>query len=714
MMASTRSLLAVLGLLVALLAATAYCSIPTKTVLRFAEVTEDKLAPHSISSSKLQRYSVATQHLQTGAVTSDKIGAYSVNERHIAPSSITAKSLAVEEITILLRADDYFIDDAQYPNPPPPETNAQGFGPASGKPVHPARTLLKPQDMRQNGNVENHYVTPNGFYYAKGHASGPGIILGWYPSLNGHLLRYQADRALRDLSCNAVHTRDNYVRKFDYNMADYVSLPSSTDGAGNALQPIFNNVDTPAAAGTTAAQMAARVEVVGTLETTAVFIPGPPGVAPPAVNPLPGTGAAPGFGSPNFIPNLSNLEQRPPFSGTTGVLQYRGFSYTHRADPYDGIDNGNAWFDGQNPSGSIDEQQTLFATILGVPCPCGITFPQLFDSAAVFTHSRVWNANNSPKAALGVGNYVKTDWIVPQLQNSPVLDTWMLVHRYRDIGFRDKCLLLPGTINGEDNVKCRQTQIWVDREYQSNYNQYATILPSFPYSTLFTDAITAKERQFSNIRSRDQYDPNTGNPAYDLIGSLDNVYPYLLCQPMPNGGLLYYDRGVPFATTDASLLTNMPPWTTEQAAYSGAGDRHQYCFIDGWRDRFSAGGVDETGVSQRLPTANAMFDNMPPERCSTYTNVGDLRLEAFDPNLADIPGPAEGTPVYSPSLERIEIDSNGVVTIGYAGRGLPGTTQPDIAITVVVLLNSGTQFQNINSPIGSTGAGTDTAPTLFP
>jgi len=669
-----RSTLTIVALALLVLVAAVFASLPSKSTLRISEVTEEKLAPHSISNSKIQRHAIGTTNVQDAAITGDKIAQFAVNERHIAPNSVTAKSLAVEEITILLRADDYMVDAAQFVdrNPADPgQTNAQGWA-ASIIPIHPSRTLLKPADMREVGTVENHYVSPRGFYYAYGRASGPGIILGWYPSLNGHLLRYQADRALRDISCNAVHTRDNYVRKLDYNMADYTSLPSAVDGNGRAVPPDFAVIANEAA-------FEARVELSGALEITAVN--GQPGNAPTdCIDPVTGTVAG----------SLGDLRINPQFAnGGVGVNQYRGLAYTHRSDPYSGNTRGNDY------SYCFDEAERQgLGNAFPALCTCTINNPNLADSAAVFVHSRIWNPNNSPSLTAAPTDPAR--YSIPVLGRSyPVQDTWMLVHRYQDIGFRDKCILLPGSINGEDNVKCRQTQIWVDREYNSDHNGFAQIIPSYPYSSALTDAITARERAGTNIRSRDMFNP--ANPSLvdtinDIAGSIDNVYPYLTCRPNVAAGQPFYDRGIPFALRVTPFVP-LPPYTS-RVAVTNTQDRHEFCFVDGWRDRYAA----EAAVAQRVPGgATAMFDNMPPERCSTYTNVGDLRMEAFDPDQADIPGPAEGTPVYSPSLERIEIDNRGSITIGFAGRGLPGTTQPDIAITVVVLLNSGVQYQDTDT-----------------
>merc|ERR1712000_418409 len=41
-------------------------------------------------------------------------------------------------------------------------------------------------------------------YKVEGKARGSGVILGWYPSQNGHLLRYQASRALRGIVCSVI------------------------------------------------------------------------------------------------------------------------------------------------------------------------------------------------------------------------------------------------------------------------------------------------------------------------------------------------------------------------------------------------------------------------------------------------------------------------------------------------------------------------------
>ena len=96
--------------------------------------------------------------------------------------------------------------------------------------------------------------------------------------------------------------------------------------------------------------------------------------------------------------------------------------------------------------------------------------------------------------------------------------------------------------------------------------------------------------------------------------------------------------------------------------------------------------------------------NSPPERCSIYTNIGDVRLEEYQGLRADLqpvdnPGPAEGTPMYSPSLERISIDDTGLIEVRYAGRGMPGASQPDIAITVMVLRNDNVEYQTFDTPL---------------
>jgi hypothetical protein len=684
----TKHVMASLVVVVLALALAVSASIPNKSSLRLSEVTEEKLAPHSISNSKLQRLAVGTTNVQDDAITSSKIARYAINERHIAPNTITARQVAVDEVVILLRSNDPFVaaetatSDAQdfTPNPVVPNTNAD-----ITKVTLTARTLLKPKDQRNTGQVENHYVGPNGFYTAMGKASGPGIILGWYPSLNGHLLRYQADRALRDISCNAVHTRDNFVRKIDYNMAVYSNTP--IPGQPNSLSRV--NQGRAAATSLANFQALSTGEVSGNLEMTAVYTQGLTAVGIPCLDPAKGGGTG----------ALGDIASNPIFTLGTSSTNYKGMAHTHRNDPYS-----NALVTTQYCFDNNDNNFVLENSLL---CGCNLLHPiPAYDSGAIFAHSRIWNPNNSPYAAETTGLNQARYYANPTLRNNPVLDTWMLVHRYEDLGFHDKCQILLGTTNGEDNAKCRKTQIWVDREYESNYRQYATIMPSYPYTAGSQDPVLLKERAPSNIRSRDMYNAPASatdgalsiiDSVNDVADSLDSIYPYLVCQGTRAGGASgqFYDRGIPFkpVAAGANIFNDMPAWTgrtavTDPAPYK---DRHEYCFIDGFRDRTSA----ESSVANTLSaTSQYMINNLPPERCSTYTNVGDLRIEAFNPDMADLPGPAEGTPVYSPSLERIEIDDSGYVTIAYAGRGLPGATQPDIAITVVVLLNSGTNWAN--------------------
>lgn len=163
-----------------------------KSSLRFGEISSENIADNSISTSKLQAYAVGAQQLAGGAVDSNKIASEAIYAPHFSPNSVTSRSLAVDTVIIHIDGQD------------PVESTQMGgatipVGPNSVQPFEGALGGTAVQiDLPNTGNG----------YVVEGKARGPGVILGWYPARNGHLLRYQHARSLRGLVCADVGIED--------------------------------------------------------------------------------------------------------------------------------------------------------------------------------------------------------------------------------------------------------------------------------------------------------------------------------------------------------------------------------------------------------------------------------------------------------------------------------------------------------------------------
>lgn len=526
-------------LVVALVALVAEASVPTKSRLRVASVGEDDIAANSISNAKLQPNSVGTANIQAGAVDGSKIARHAVDERHFVPGSITTKSAAIETVTILLRAENVFSDNG-----------AMGGG-AGVSPTN--RILLKPRGVANTSTVEHHHVRPDGFYKAYGRSSGPGVILGWYPSLNGHLLRYQADRALRTLSCSNVYTEEHRVRKYDVNIGDYDFTTSSfvVDAAGagqtNFVPRVFMN------------------------------------------------------GVTNGQPILVFADADGLYPSSRGVPSadqgFPMFLFTSDTDSF-GIDT---FLAGNNDF-------TIFSSIL----------------------SRSHTIGVGPAFVGGAADLVQSGGKDTDLRGTR--DSQYLVHRYQDLRFEELCGRLGDNVFGPDNIKCLRAQAYHERIYYSN-----------------------------DVRSESSFifDTDTGTTVLPATGDTE-------------------DR------LRADLPINLPDSPNV------------------WQRDFGFGTFSDFVLDAAFAATNDLWSrgasgNTPPERCSIYTNIGDVRSETYDATFPDIPGPAEGTPVYSPSLERVTIDETGLIEVRYAGRGLPGASQPDVAITVVVMRNDRVGYEKFGA-----------------
>jgi len=126
----------------------------------------EQIQDNSIGNAKLQSNSVSTSNLQDGSVSAEKIATNSVDDTHLRAGAVTARGLSVQSVLIYI----------------PPAQNTTTVQPINQIPAIPANNPTIP-------------------YIAAGKARGPGVILGWYPNKNGHLLRYQTDRALRQIDC---------------------------------------------------------------------------------------------------------------------------------------------------------------------------------------------------------------------------------------------------------------------------------------------------------------------------------------------------------------------------------------------------------------------------------------------------------------------------------------------------------------------------------
>jgi len=183
-----------------LLADLLQCSIPRRTSLRFQEVTEDIVSDNSIGTSKLKVGAVGNDNIKTKAISADKIDDSSIYQRHFTPNSVTAGAAAIELVHVYFRE----VDNAAVPNNQGATYNIPDLQ-ESILPYENAPTV--------NGNINaNPTVGENPSrltaYRVQGKARGPGTILGWYPALNGHLLRYQSSRALRSITCANVELVD--------------------------------------------------------------------------------------------------------------------------------------------------------------------------------------------------------------------------------------------------------------------------------------------------------------------------------------------------------------------------------------------------------------------------------------------------------------------------------------------------------------------------
>lgn len=123
------------------------------------------------------------------AVYQSKLAENAINSEQVAPGAITTSGASVDLVQLVIKQVDTIPSRTQ----------------ASNVQIPDDITGVQPFEAIQNVNqviVDN--PLPASAYRVEGKARGPGIILGWYPSQNGHLLRYQSSRALRGIVCSAI------------------------------------------------------------------------------------------------------------------------------------------------------------------------------------------------------------------------------------------------------------------------------------------------------------------------------------------------------------------------------------------------------------------------------------------------------------------------------------------------------------------------------
>lgn len=164
-------------------------SIPARSNLRYREVDGNSLSPNSVSVEDIQEYSAARHNFLNRNVWQSDLGENAINSEQSAPGSVTTTGGSIDLVQLLIKDT----------NTIPSRTQASVVRIPTGV------QSVQPHEAIADANVvivDNPDVSTA--YVVEGKARGPGVILGWYPSMNGHLLRYQASRGLRGIVCSAI------------------------------------------------------------------------------------------------------------------------------------------------------------------------------------------------------------------------------------------------------------------------------------------------------------------------------------------------------------------------------------------------------------------------------------------------------------------------------------------------------------------------------
>jgi len=180
-----------------------FASIPAAQSFRFQEVTALNVAARAVQAEDLAYYAVDTDSIQNKQVTAAKLADLDIARTgQLAPDVVTTDSLAFDLVTLTIlpantvpaQSQNFFVTIPTGVQQIWPYENTLRFGTGSS-------AIVDAPDSATSYRIENK-------------ARGPGVILGWYPSRNGHLLRYQSSRALRGLFCEDL-TMDGFQHSSD-------------------------------------------------------------------------------------------------------------------------------------------------------------------------------------------------------------------------------------------------------------------------------------------------------------------------------------------------------------------------------------------------------------------------------------------------------------------------------------------------------------------
>merc|ERR1712137_1269031 len=203
------------ALLLASVCLVSFASIPTRSNLRFNQVDATNVAPNAVSVEDIQDYSVGRHQLLGNAVWESKLAPLADSEK-ITPGAVTTSGASIDLVELVISQVDTI---------PSRSMNAQVFIPEDVESIQPYEAV------RNQGIVRVDNPNPNLSYRIEGKARGSGVILGWYPSQNAHLLRYQSSRALRGIVCSAIDIQ--IVRR--RNECFCAATPSDTNGDDDNL-----------------------------------------------------------------------------------------------------------------------------------------------------------------------------------------------------------------------------------------------------------------------------------------------------------------------------------------------------------------------------------------------------------------------------------------------------------------------------------------------
>jgi len=161
--------------------ATIFASLPGHRNLRYKEVTGNTLGDNSVSGSSIQDYSINRFNLEAESVTNAKLAPLSVTARELTPGAVTSTGLSFDLVPIVIKNFGTHLSQDEngiyYRH--------VKFNGEDNLPMTVTQTIFG----EDNPPIHQAYIV-------EGKAKGPGVIIGWYPTKNGHFLRYKSATAL--------------------------------------------------------------------------------------------------------------------------------------------------------------------------------------------------------------------------------------------------------------------------------------------------------------------------------------------------------------------------------------------------------------------------------------------------------------------------------------------------------------------------------------